>query len=117
MVSSAPISRARASFASLLDVAITRAPAILANWCAKIETPPVPSTRTDCPGRTIPDRTNACHAVTPAQGKAAALERKCRKNGPGHRRSGETCSASMPSIDPPSADAALSSSGFPASQR
>jgi hypothetical protein len=52
--SEAPSSPARASFESLLEVAITRAPASRANWSAKSETPPVPWIKTESPGLTPP---------------------------------------------------------------
>ncbi len=73
MPSDAPSSFARASLASLDEVAITRAPNILANCSAKIDTPPVPCTSTVSPAMRRPCSTSACHAVTPAQGKRRAF--------------------------------------------
>ncbi len=65
--------RSRSSFASLEEVAITRAPAALAICSASNETPPVPISSTLLPrvsGR-IPF-ISAFHAATPAHGSVAA---------------------------------------------
>ena len=72
MVSSAPSWRARASFSSLLEVAMTRAPCSLAIWMAKTDTPPVPSVRMVSPALIRPTCTSAFHAVTAAHGSVAA---------------------------------------------
>ena len=63
---SAPISRRRSSLASLDEVAMTVAPAILANCRAKIDTPPVPWINTLSPGLSLPSAISARQAVRPA---------------------------------------------------
>src|ERR1700737_5494408 len=62
----------RASFSSDDDVAITVAPAALANWTAKVDPPPVPWVSTTSPGLIRASTINARHAVRAAQGKVAA---------------------------------------------
>jgi len=56
MVSSAPRVRARDNFSSEELVMRTRAPWALANWRAKMETPPVPRRRTVWPAWRFPFR-------------------------------------------------------------
>ena len=51
---------------------MTVAPIALAICSAKIETPPVPRTRTVSPAFNAPLTTRALHAVTPAVGRVAA---------------------------------------------
>ena len=51
---------------------MTRAPIILANCSAKIETPPVPITSTESPDWSLPSVTSAFHEVTAAHGSVAA---------------------------------------------
>src|SRR6516225_8654826 len=51
---------------------MTVAPIALAICSAKIETPPVPRTRTVSPPFNAPLTTRALHAVTPAVGRVAA---------------------------------------------
>src|SRR5260221_3065505 len=68
----APRLRARSSLPSFDEVMMTLAPARSANCNANIDTPPVPSRRTDSPGDTRPKSTSERQAVTPAQGSAAA---------------------------------------------
>ena len=51
---------------------MTVAPMALAICSAKIETPPVPRTRTVSPAFNAPLTTRALHAVTPAVGRVAA---------------------------------------------
>jgi len=53
-------------------VAITRAPAALANCNANTETPPLPCTSTVEPGCVTPSTNSARHAVSPAQVSVAA---------------------------------------------
>jgi len=53
-------------------VAITRAPAALANCSAKIDTPPDPCTSTVEPGRIASSTNSARQAVSPAQVSVAA---------------------------------------------
>src|ERR1700682_2411924 len=65
ITSSTPISRRRAAFPGLDDVAITRAPSALASVPANKETPPAPWGRTVFPALT-PD--SADHAVTATHG-------------------------------------------------
>jgi len=60
------------SFSSLDDVTMTPAPLMRANCSANIDTPPVPSTSTVWPARTVPLTFSAFHAVTPAHGRVAA---------------------------------------------
>ncbi len=53
---------------------MTWQPVMRANCSAQIETPPVPSTRTVCPGTTVlPAPKRQFQAVTPAQGQTGAL--------------------------------------------
>ena len=63
---------ARSSFSSDDEVTITVAPIALANWSAKIETPPVPSTSTMSPALSLPSATSARQAVSPAVVSVAA---------------------------------------------
>src|SRR4026209_2683408 len=85
MGGSAPSAFRRASFSSDDDVAITVAPAALANWTAKNDTPPAPCVSTTAPGllrlppirappRALlrPSATSARHAWSAAQGNVAA---------------------------------------------
>ena len=72
MTSSAPNASNFLSFSSDEEVAITFAPIDFASCSAKIETPPVPCTRTVSPACSLPSLTNARHAVNPAQGNVAA---------------------------------------------
>ena len=72
MVMSAPSCFSRSIFASLDEVAITRAPIIFANCSANSDTPPVPWVRMVWPGRVLPSLTTALQAVSPAQGREAA---------------------------------------------
>src|SRR3546814_6298064 len=67
MTWSAPSAFSCSSFASLDEVAMTTAPIAFANCSAKMDTPPEPCTRTDCPANVGPSGTIARHAVTPAQ--------------------------------------------------
>jgi len=53
------------------EVAMTVAPAALANCSANSETPPVPWTSTVAPGLTCPSVITARQAVTPAQVRVA----------------------------------------------
>jgi hypothetical protein len=113
----APSASARSSFASLLEVMITRAPISFANWSAKSDTPPVPCVSTTSPGLTAPLTARAFQAVTAAQGKVAACSSvRCS----GTRTSPSSCSATnsanMPSISPPSAVRALAGVSSPSSQ-
>ncbi|MNE80827.1 hypothetical protein D3C80_1774330 [compost metagenome] len=62
----------RSSLASLDEVAITVAPASLANCRAKIDTPPVPCTSTLSPGLRAPSAISARQAVRPAVVRVAA---------------------------------------------
>ena len=91
-----------------------RAPASLANWMAKMETPPVPWVSTVSPGLIPPPTTSACQAVSAAQGKVAASS-KLRCSGMRTRPSSgsATSSASMPSASPPRAERAFVSSSWP----
>ena len=73
MVSSAPSSRARASFSSEELVMSTRAPWALANWRAKMLTPPVPRRRTVCPAWRLPRSTRAFQAVRAEQGEGGGF--------------------------------------------
>src|SRR6185295_8416252 len=77
MPSEAPSWCTRASFPSLLDVAMTRAPNALANWSAKSETPPVPWMSTVSPALMLPAKTSACAAVTAAHGSVAPSSSVC----------------------------------------
>ena len=70
-MSTMPSSLARASFSSLEEVAITRAPNNFANWSANTDTPPDPCTSTPCPGSKPAFAHSALHAVTAAQGRLA----------------------------------------------
>ena len=73
MPSDAPSDLPRAIFSSLDEVTMTRAAAAAANCSANVETPPVPSASTVSPAASgRPACINACHAVTPAQGRHAA---------------------------------------------
>src|SRR5215212_2217943 len=63
MPPSAPSSRARASFESLLEVTIARAPKSFANCSANNATPPVPRTTTVSPSRTRAPSATPFHAV------------------------------------------------------
>ncbi|KYF80838.1 hypothetical protein BE11_18035 [Sorangium cellulosum] len=55
----------------MLDVTITRAPSACASCSAKMDTPPVPCTSTDCPACSFPCGTSAFQAVTAAHGSVA----------------------------------------------
>jgi hypothetical protein len=70
--SSAPRSRSRSSFSPEELVAMTRAPAALANWSANTETPPLPCTSTVSPGLMALSTNSARHAVSPAHVSVAA---------------------------------------------
>ena len=71
---SAPISRARASFSSLLAVAKTLAPVNFAICSPALPTPPpTPRIKTSSPGRSWARVISMCHAVRYAIGIAAAL--------------------------------------------
>src|SRR5205823_10346882 len=99
IVADAPSARARSSFASLDEVTITCAPAASANCSAKIDTPPVPSVSTVCPGSTgAPAHINAFHAVTPAHGRHAdSSNDNASGSGTTPFSYRTTCSASTPS--------------------
>jgi hypothetical protein len=116
MPSEAPSDRALASFSLLLEVTMTRAPIILANWSAKIDTPPVPWTSTVSPAFTPPRVTRAFHAVSAAQGNVAASS-SVRWEGVRITpcRSRVTNSESVPSRSPPSEEAAFSEVSSPSS--
>ena len=103
--------------ASLDVVATTRAPSLLANCSANSETPPVPCVTTTEPGLTAPCSTTADHAVSAAQGKAAAVSVET-DGGRGASASSAivTVSRSTPSPGPPSALANFAISGSPAIQ-
>src|SRR5439155_23850810 len=100
--------------ASLLDVAMTRAPSSFANCTANTDTPPVPCVSTTSPALTPPSLTSACQAVTAAQGSVAASS-SLRWSGTCTTPSAgsTTYSANMPGPPPPSADFALASLGSP----
>src|SRR5262247_2490558 len=86
---------ALSSFLSLLDVMMTRAPASLANWRAKMETPPVPCASTLIPGFKT-QLVSAFQAVTLAHGRVVASSyedaRECARQTPEKaRRSPRAC--------------------------
>ncbi len=100
MVSSAPSSRALASFSSLPAVAMTRAPRNFAIWMAALPTPlPAPRTSTSSPGCNSARVTSMCQAVWKTSGIAAA---STNESSPGQGRqfaSGQrTYSAQPPSM-------------------
>ncbi|MOA28386.1 hypothetical protein D3C78_1493260 [compost metagenome] len=66
------MARSRSSFSSLDEVAMTVAPAILANCRAKMETPPVPWISTLSPGFRWSSAISARQAVRPAVVRVAA---------------------------------------------
>ncbi len=71
MPASAPRRAARASFSSLEESTITRAPLALAICRANSDTPPVPSTSTVCPA-VMRACSRVCQAVSAAIGSVAA---------------------------------------------
>ena len=98
-------------------MAITRAPASLANSSANTETPPEPCTSTVSPGRTSPWCTTALQAVRPAQGRAAASASVRWLGAATSASAGSAMNSCMtPSIGPPSALAKPSWVGGPDSQ-
>src|SRR3546814_18059917 len=68
----APAAFGPSAFASNELVAITPAPAALANCNAKTDTPPLPWNNPVEPGRVTPSTNSARHAVSPAQVSVAA---------------------------------------------
>src|SRR4051794_38131858 len=114
MVWSAPRAFARCSLSSLDEVTITAAPASFANCSAKIDTPPVPCTKTVSPGRMRASSKSARQAVSAAQGNVAASS-KVRLEGmrltASASRSINSCST--PGRVPPSARRRLVAEAFP----
>ena len=76
-VASAPSSRARASFSSLDDVTIVRAPSAFAIARPAVETPlPIPHSRTHSPSRRCARVTSIRYAVSKTSGNAAASSKE-----------------------------------------
>src|ERR1700733_13964695 len=86
----------------------TRTPAAFANWSANSATPPVPWMRTLSSGSSGARTKSACHAVTPAQGRAATSTSDRNAGDATSARSGPiTYSDNTPSApSPPNAEGA-----------